>query len=106
MSGTSQAASRSAQAPPPRSAIDTGYVGLVLSGAREAGLDIDRLLRRAGIATDQLDRPGARLPQDQFARMIATLTRETRDELWLLCSRPIKPGTFRMMCRLLIRCTS
>jgi AraC-like DNA-binding protein len=106
MSGTSQAASRSAQAPPPRSAIDSGYVGLVLSGAREAGLDIDRLLRRAGIATDQLDRPGARLPQEQFARMIATLTRETRDELWLLCSRPIKPGTFRMMCRLLIRCTS
>jgi AraC-like DNA-binding protein len=34
------------------------------------------------------------------------LTRQTRDELWLLCSRPIKPGTFRMMCRLLIRCTN
>ena len=90
-------------AAPPRSAIDTGYVGLVLNGVREAGFDIDRLLARAGIAPDQVDRPGARLPQDQFARLIAVLTRETRDELWLLCNRPIKPGTFRMMCRLLIR---
>ena len=94
------------RAVPLRSAIDTDYVGLVLSGVREAGLDIDRLLARAGIVPEQLAVPGARLPQDQFARLIAVLTRETRDELWLLCSRPIKPGTFRMMCRLLIGCTN
>ncbi|MBX9651237.1 MAG: AraC family transcriptional regulator [Xanthobacteraceae bacterium] len=91
---------------PSRSAIDSGYLGLVLSGVREAGFDIDRLLVRAGIAPDQFGQPGTRLPQDQFARLIAVLTRETRDELWLLCSRPIKPGTFRMMCRLLIRCAN
>ncbi|MCG6203394.1 AraC family transcriptional regulator [Rhodopseudomonas sp. HC1] len=89
-----------------RSAIDTGYVGLILSGAREAGLDLDRLLARAGIRPEELEQPGTRLPQDQFARMIALLTRVTRDELWLLGSRPIKPGTFRMMCRLLIHCGS
>src|SRR5262245_6917750 len=93
-------------AAPSRSAIDSGYVGLMLSGVREAGFDVDRLLARAGIAPEQLEKPGARLPQDQFARLIAILTRETRDELWLLCSRPIKPGTFRMMCRLLIRCAN
>ncbi|WP_197279999.1 AraC family transcriptional regulator [Rhodopseudomonas sp. AAP120] len=93
-------------AAPSRSAIDTGYVGLILSGAREAGLDIDRLLARAGIRPAELEQPGARLPQDQFARMIALLTRITRDELWLLGSRPIKPGTFRMMCRLLIHCAT
>lgn len=90
----------------PRSAIDSGYVGLILSGVREAGFDVDRLLERAGIDPEQLDQPGARLPQDQFARMISTLTRVTRDELWLLGSRPIKPGTFRMMCRLLIHCAN
>ncbi|MCA1457480.1 AraC family transcriptional regulator [Bradyrhizobium sp. BRP22] len=100
------AAVRSPHAAPSRSAIDSGYVGLVLSGVREAGFDIDRLLARAGIAPEQFEKPGARLPQDRFARLIAILTRETRDELWLLCSRPIKPGTFRMMCRLLIRCTN
>jgi AraC-like DNA-binding protein len=91
------------RAAPSRSAIDSGYVGLVLSGVREAGFDIDRLLTRAGIAPDHFEKPGARLPQDKFARLIAVITRETRDELWLLCSRRIKPGTFRMMCRLLIR---
>jgi AraC-like DNA-binding protein len=100
------AALRSSRAAPSRSAIDSGYVGLVLSGVREAGLDIDRLLARAGIAHEQLEKPAARLPQDQFARLIAALTRETRDELWLLGNRPIKPGTFRMMCRLLIRCAN
>lgn len=105
MRGASEAIGLS-RAAPLRSAIDTDYVGLVLSGVREAGLDIDRLLARAGIAPEQLAVPGARLPQDQFARLIAVLTRETRDELWLLCNRPIKPGTFRMMCRLLIRCAN
>jgi AraC-like DNA-binding protein len=103
MPGASAAVEPS-QAAPSRSAIDSGYIGLVLSGVREAGFDVDRLLARAGIAPDQFDSPGSRLPQDQFARLIAVLTRETGDELWLLCSRPIKPGTFRMMCRLLIRC--
>lgn len=91
---------------PQRSAVDTGYVGLVLSGVREAGLDVDRFLVRAGITPEQLASPGARLPQAQFSRLIAVLTRETRDEFWLLCSRRIKPGSFRMMCRLLIRCTN
>ena len=91
------------QAVPSRSAINSGYVGLILSEVREAGFDIDRLLTRAGIAPDHFEKPGARLPQDKFARLIAVITRETRDELWLLCGRPIKPGTFRMMCRLLIR---
>jgi AraC-like DNA-binding protein len=89
-----------------RTAIDSGYVGLVLSGVREAGFDIDQLLARAGIKPEQLAVPGARLPQDQFARLIARLTRETRDEFWFLCGRPIKPGSFRMMCRLLIRCAN
>lgn len=104
MPGRSKAAGSSAV--PSRSAIDTGYVGLVLSGVREAGLDVNRLLARAGIGPEQLEKPGDRLPQEQFARLISVLTRETRDELWLLCSRPIKPGTFRMMCRLLIRCSN
>lgn len=97
---------RTCRAATSRSAIDTGYVGLILSGVREAGYDVDKLLARAGIAADQLEQPGARLPQEQFARMIATLTRVTRDEMWLLGSRPIKPGTFRMMCRLLIHCAN
>jgi AraC-like DNA-binding protein len=99
-------AEKSSRIVPVRSAIDTGYVDLVLSGVREAGLDVTRLLARAGISADQFEHTDARLPQEQFAKLIAVLTRETRDEFWLLCSRPIKPGTFRMMCRLLIGCKS
>ncbi len=87
-----------------RPAIDPHFVELLLSGVRDAGYDVDALFRRAGISPDQLDGAGARLPQRQFAQLISVLTRTTRDEFWLLGSRPIKPGTFRMMCRLIVHC--
>jgi AraC-like DNA-binding protein len=89
-----------------RAVVDFGYVDLVLNGVREAGFNVDALLARAGIEPALLTTPGARLSQDRFSQLISVLTKSTRDELWLLCSRPIKPGTFRMMCRLLIRCGS
>jgi AraC-like DNA-binding protein len=62
------------------------------------------LLRRAGIDPGVLTEPQARLTQAEFARLIALLTRITRDEFWALCGRPIKLGTFRTMCKLVIRC--
>jgi AraC-like DNA-binding protein len=89
-----------------RPAIDPRFVELLLSGVRDAGFDVDALFRRAGISPNQLDGAGARLPQRQFAQLISVLTRSTRDEFWLLGSRPIKPGTFRLMCRLVVHCTS
>lgn len=89
-----------------RPVIDADYVNLVMSGVRQAGYDGDAILRRAGIDPAIVAAPHGRLPQRQFATLISLLTRLTRDEVWLLCSRPIKPGTFRLMCRLLVRCTS
>lgn len=90
----------------PRSLIDAAYVGLVTSGMRQAGADIDHVLRRAGIAPEMISEHGARLSQKQFANLIRTMTRVSRDEFWMLCDRPVKPGTFRTMCRLLVRCST
>lgn len=87
-----------------RLVINTGFASLILSGVRQAGLDGDRILARAGIDRDLLERPDGRLSQRQFAALIRLLTRITRDEFWMLCSRPIKPGSFRTMCDLLVRC--
>ncbi|GGC87060.1 AraC family transcriptional regulator [Chelatococcus reniformis] len=89
-----------------RREIDAGYADLVMSGVRQAGYDGDAILRRAGIDPAILAAPHGRLSQRQFAALISLLTRLTRDEIWLLCSRPIKPGTFRLMCRLLVRCAN
>jgi AraC-like DNA-binding protein len=87
-----------------RSVIDAGYVKLVMSGVRQAGLDTDRILMRSGIDPARMTDPNSRLSQREFARLIAVLTRITRDEFWLLCGRPVRPGTFRTMCKLLVRC--
>lgn len=89
-----------------RSAIDSDFALLLLSGVRAGGYDIDRILKRAGIDAKELDARGGRLPQAKFAKLISTITRVTRDEFWLIGSRPIKPGSFRLMCRLMIHCRS
>jgi AraC-like DNA-binding protein len=87
-----------------RSVIDVSYVTLVMSGVRQAGFDTDRILMRAGIDPAGISKSNSRLSQQEFARLIAVLTRITRDEFWLLCGRPIRPGTFRTMCKLLVHC--
>jgi AraC-like DNA-binding protein len=89
-----------------RSVIDAGYVNLVMSGIRQSGRNVDHVLVRAGLDPLRLSEPNARLSQPEFARLISVLTRTTRDEFWSLCSRPIKPGTFRTMCKLLVQCSS
>jgi Arabinose-binding domain of AraC transcription regulator, N-term len=86
-----------------RSVIDVGYVNLVMSGIRKSGRNVDHILIRAGLDPHRLAEPNGRFSQREFARLISVLIRTTRDEFWSLCSRPIKPGTFRMMCKLLIR---
>lgn len=84
--------------------IDANFVWLILSGMPSAGLDAQAVLRRAGLDPVQLRMPKARLTQAEFARLVSTITRLAQDEFWGLCSRPIKPGTFKMLCRILIRC--
>lgn len=91
---------------PARSIIDAGYLNLVLSGVRQGGYDIEAIVARAGIDPKILATPNSRLSQQQFARLISHLTRVTRDEAWALGRRPIKPGTFRTMCKLLVRCSN
>lgn len=89
-----------------RSAIDSDFVSLLLSGVRAAGYDVHSILKRAGVDAKDLDARGGRLPQAKFAQLISTITRITRDEFWMIGSRPIKPGSFRLMCRLMIHCRS
>jgi AraC-like DNA-binding protein len=89
-----------------RSVIDVGYVNLVMSGLRKSGRNVDHILIRAGLDPHRIAEPNGRLSQREFARLISVLIRTTRDEFWSLCSRPIKPGTFRMMCKLLIQCSN
>jgi hypothetical protein len=78
----------------------------ILQGAQSRGLDVAVLLRRAGIAPALLDSPLARVTQAQYAALILILRRSLRDELWGLCSQPLKPGGFVHCCRQLIHCST
>lgn len=88
----------------PRRPIDAGYLRFVLSGAEQAGLDTRKILTRANVDPNLLGGARAQIPQEDFARLITTLTKVTRDEFWLICGRPIKLGTFNTMCRLIVQC--
>jgi AraC-like DNA-binding protein len=76
----------------------------ILLGARQRGLDMSVLLRRAGISEEMLAAPLSRVTQTQYARLIRTLRRTLRDELWGLCSQPLRMGSFDQACRLLVHC--
>lgn len=76
----------------------------ILQGVRQRGMDVNAILQRAGIAPALLDSPLSRVTQAQYAALIFVLRRVTRDELWGLCSQPLKVGSFVQVCRMLIHC--
>ncbi|WP_334187537.1 AraC family transcriptional regulator [Noviherbaspirillum sp.] len=78
----------------------------ILQGVREQGRDVSAILLRSGISPALLESPLSRVSQAQYTALIRTLTRITRDELWGLCSRPVKIGTFARNCRALVHCRS
>lgn len=79
-------------------------VSQILQGVRGRGVDVQALLRRAGIVPALLDSPLSRVTEAQYAALIKLLSRSTRDELWGLCSQPVPLGHFAQMCRLLVQC--
>ncbi|EYS86248.1 AraC family transcriptional regulator [Cupriavidus sp. SK-4] len=107
--GRAEAPAGTAQAAPQASARHTiaiQHVDHILLGPRRLGHDIAALLRRAGISPALLASPNARVTQGQYAALIRTLRRVTRDELWGLLDRPVTPGVFAQACRNLIHCAT
>ncbi|WP_420997895.1 AraC family transcriptional regulator [Cupriavidus sp. 30B13] len=91
---------------PPRHTISVLQVEQIMLGARRLGCDIDALLRRAGIPAALLQSPSARVSEDQFAALMRSMRRVTRDEFWGLLNRPLAPGVFAQACRALIHCAT
>jgi AraC-like DNA-binding protein len=84
--------------------VAIAQVTQILQGAVQRGLDVHALLLRAGISPSLLDSPLSRVTQGQYAALMLVLRRVTRDELWGLCSRPLKLGSFVQSCRMLVHC--
>jgi AraC-like DNA-binding protein len=87
-----------------RNTIGIIQVIQIIQGVSGEGSDIPAILQRSGISPALLASPLSRVSQAQYTALIRTLARATRDELWGLCSRPVKPGTFAHACRMLVHC--
>jgi AraC-like DNA-binding protein len=78
----------------------------VLLGVQHRGMDVQPLLARAGIPAALLESPLARVSQQQYAALLRVLRRATRDELWGLTERPLRPGTFGQCMKQLVGCAT
>lgn len=87
-----------------RNTIGIIQVIQIIQGVGSEGRALDAILQRSGISPALLASPLSRVSQAQYTALIRTLTRVTRDELWGLCSRPVKVGTFAQACRRLVHC--
>ncbi|MDR0227118.1 MAG: AraC family transcriptional regulator [Burkholderiaceae bacterium] len=76
----------------------------IVQGVRRAGVDVEAVLRRAGIAPALLDVPLSRVTQAQYAALMRVLRRVSRDELWGLCQHPLPVGSFAQACRIMQPC--
>ncbi|HEU0204877.1 MAG TPA: AraC family transcriptional regulator [Burkholderiaceae bacterium] len=85
-----------------RHTVSIAQVHWILQGARRKGVDVGKVLRRAGISAALFDAPLARVSQQQYAALIRALRRVMRDEFFGLIERPVPVGTFAQCCGLLI----
>ena len=84
--------------------IPIEQVHAILLGARNRGMDVPRMLQRAGITPALMQQPLSRVTQEQYAALVRALTRSTRDELWGLLEHPLPMGSFSQICHHLVHC--
>lgn len=83
--------------------IAVGHIAQILQGARSRGVDAQRVLARAGVPPLLLQAPLARVSQGQFAQILRSLRRATRDDFLGMGCRPVPLGTFHHACLLALQ---
>jgi AraC-like DNA-binding protein len=76
-----------------------GFVTGILAGVGRAGLHPGELLEHAGIASDLLHRRDARIPVARYAALYRLINERLDDEAFALFSRPLRRGSFELLCR-------
>lgn len=77
--------------------ISAKLVDHSLNGARAAGMDIQRLLRKCGIDAQDFQRPKARIAVEKVVMLARYCNGAMEDELNGLLEYPVRLGNFRMM---------
>lgn len=79
--------------------IAVPFVQQTLIGARQAGYDVQRILKGAGISPPLLHQPRARVSVESFVTLLQRLMRLMDDESLGLLDRPQRLGTFELITR-------
>ncbi|MFJ3498916.1 AraC family transcriptional regulator [Streptomyces sp. NPDC090135] len=83
--------------------VSSHHVRAALLGAERRGVAAGPLLARAGLPTALLEEePQARVPAEQFGRLVRTLWAALDDELIGFGGAPSKVGTFAMMAHVVV----
>jgi AraC-like DNA-binding protein len=71
----------------------------MLAGISRTGLRPERLLDHAEIATSLLHQPTSRIPVARYAALYRLINEQLDDEGFALFSRPLRRGSFELLCR-------
>lgn len=82
------------------------YVKDLLAGAEAKGINLEPLLQGVGLNPSHLHRRDWRLGIDQYVRLTQSVWQRTADESGGYTERPLKPGTFAMLCHATIGCSN
>lgn len=80
------------------------FVRSALIGAKNMGFDCREILKQADIEPSLLDEEQARISPDQYTRLIQNIWSTTKDEFMGLAHTRCPPGSFAMMCILIVHC--
>lgn len=80
------------------------YVIAALRGPIQKNMDINALLKKAGILANVLNEPKSRVTATQYSKLIQTIWLEMQDEYMGLGLEPSPIGSFAMMCHAVIHC--
>lgn len=86
--------------------IPRAFVEAPLKGAEFLGFDRQSLWLQAGISPDLLLQPHTAMSSEDYAQLLGTLWRTCDDEFMGLAPVRSRFGTFSMMCKAIISCSS
>lgn len=87
---------------PFRATLPASYVSAFVEGLPLSPLDLELLVRRAGIDGRLLALPGARVTQEQFSVLFQLLVAHLDDEMPGLYGRPLRQGTLKILAILML----
>lgn len=84
--------------------VSRHFVMAALAGAARQGHDCPQMLRDAGIAPERLNSERSRVTGAQYSRLLQLIWTRMQDEFMGFAPSSSTPGSFAMLCQLVIHC--